>query len=791
MRRARYSHARAPRALRQLHRSELASLRWLRLMPPPAAADGDPRDAADPVAADVCDAPAAQPRRSALHVSAARCGRLRGRGCVAGAVSHLVHLWRKHAPAALRPATKPSAPRAAFDGAGKGVDAAEPALEREVLLNMASVGAAAPHHASYAGNKVVTAKYNLLTFLPRFALEMFSRVAYMCALLCCACSAALPPWMSLIAYHAHRSYFLVQMALTWWPAVSPFDPWGSTIALAFVLAVSAVKALWEDAKRHRDDWAVNVRPTRVMCGDGAFRQIPWRSVRVGDLVMVRDDEELPADLLLLFSSLEAGVCYVQTTNLDGETNLKIRSPLALAGTPAAHLAPARASDVVKLAARIICEQPNANLHRFKGRADVLERGADSQQPLASLPLSMDNILLRGCRLKNSSYVIGVALYAGGDSRIMKNTRRAPYKTGAFDRFLNIQIAVLIILQTALCAGMSAGSVLWRRSHRDHWYFEWQAHTGNNYASDFVFGLFKWLTFWILFSYLVPISLFVSLEIVKFLQGYFIQYDERMRDPTSGQLALARNTNLNEDLGMVDYVFSDKTGTLTSNEMRLRLLVLGGEMFGDPGFQLERCGLEPELALRAFDSRLADALQESGCAAAADASSCPSPRLEAAEALTALAVCHTLLVLDEAVADASVPVYQGPSPDEVALVDGARRLGARFSSRSASGVIVDFMGQSQSYDMLAVIAFSSERQRMSVVVRRPDGRVTLFCKGADTMMLPLLAPARTAAEADAVRDTERHLDELAVLVRPQALVVLLLQLTSCDRACARLCTPRAT
>ena len=449
---------------------------------------------------------------------------------------------------------------------------------------------------------------------------------------------------------------------------------------------------------------------------------------------------------------------MQTTNLDGESNLKIRSPLALAGTPAAHLAPTAASDVVRLAARIICEQPNANLHRFKGRIDVVERGANPQQQLlASLPLSMDNVLLRGCRLKNSNFVIGVVLYAGSDTRIMKNTRRAPYKTGAFDRFLNIQIAILIIVQTALCVGMAAGSVLWRRSHRDHWYFEWQAHTGNNYESDFLFGLFKWLTFWILFSYLVPISLFVSLEIVKFLQGYFIQYDERMRDPTSGQLALARNTNLNEDLGMVEYVFSDKTGTLTSNEMRLRLLVLGGKLYGDPGFQLERCGLAPELALRAFDGRLADVLQgaDPGCVAL---------RQEATEALVALATCHTLLVLDDGVTDASAPVYQGPSPDEVALVDGARRIGARFSSRSASGVVVELMGQSHPYDLLAVIAFSSERQRMSVIVRRPDGRIMLFCKGADTMLLPLLAPARTAAEADAVRDTERHLDELAVMAR---------------------------
>jgi phospholipid-transporting ATPase len=706
-------------------------------MPPSAdGADGE-RDA-QRVAADVCDGPAAPPRHGALHVFAAQGGASRNaaagrrsvRQCAVAVASPLLRLFRR-------------APAASIE-----------ALERSVWVN---TDGAAAHHAGYASNKVATSKYNVVTFLPRFTFEMFSRVAYMCV--------PLRPLLALRAdafARSRRSYFVVQMALTWWPAVSPFDPWGSTIALSFVLAVSAVKALWEDSKRHRDDWATNARPTRVMCGDGAFRQVPWRRVRVGDIVMARDDEELPADLLLLFSGQDLGVCYVQTTNLDGETNLKIRSPVALAGTPAAHLAPATASDVVKLAAHIACEPPNANLHRFKGRVDVLERShANDQQPLASLPLSMENILLRGCRLKNSNYVIGVALYAGGDTRIMKNARRAPYKAGAFDRFLNTQITVLILVQMALCAGMAAGAVQWRRSHLEHYYFEWQARTSNNYASDFLFGLFKWLTFWILFSYLVPLSLFVSLEIVKYLQGYFIQYDERMRDPSTGELALARNTNLNEDLGLVSYIFSDKTGTLTSNEMRLRLLVLGGETFGDPGFKLEHCGLAPELALPAFDARLAAALHDGDA-------SCAALRHDAAEALTAVTVCHTLLVQPEAAAgpqrDACVPVYQGPSPDEVALVDGARRLGVRFSSRCASGVVVDFLGDTQSFDLLATLAFTSERQRMSTVVRRPDGRVTLFCKGADLAMLPLLAPARTAAEAEALRRTEQHLDELAVMVR---------------------------
>ena len=477
--------------------------------------------------------------------------------------------------------------------------------------------------------------------------------------------------------------------------------------------------------------------------------------------------------------------------------------MLLANTPAAHLAPLRPSEVTRLRARVLCESPNANLHHFHGRMDVLAPPASLHQELpvedggarldaalasagsvlASIPLSMDDMLLRGCKLKNSDFILGVALYTGSDTRIMRNSRRAPFKAGAFDRYLNAQIALLMSLQVLICTGMAIGSVLWRRTHQSHWYFEWQARTGNNNAHDAVYGLLNWLTFWVLFSYLVPISLFVSMEIVKFMQGaLFINLDEAMRDPATGERALARNTNLNEDLGMVEYVFCDKTGTLTSNEMRLRLLVLDGDVYGDPAFELERCTLPPYRALRAFDARLADALlsgeTEADEAGASSSSNEGMTRLQraAVEALVALAVCHTLIVeeprppSEDATpaaqlpppADGGEPVYQGPSPDEVALVDGARRLGVRFASRAASGVGVNFLGAPLAFEVLNELSFSSERQRMSVIVRRPDGRVTLFCKGADAALLPLLAPPASPADADVRARTEEHLHRLAVL-----------------------------
>jgi len=269
---------------------------------------------------------------------------------------------------------------------------------------------------------------------------------------------------------------------------------------------------------------------------------------------------------------------------------------------------------------------------------------------------------------------------------------------------------------------------------------------------------------VLLSYLVPISLFVSMVIVSEAQGaLFINKDERMRDPVTGETALVRNTNLNEDLGMVSYLFSDKTGTLTSNNMRLRVLVLDGELYGETSFKLEACGLPPPTALRAFNARLADALLGTGNA---------QLQADALEALTAIAVCHTLIV-DAVPVDAAPGegeetsvggarrTYTGPSPDEVALVDGVRLLGVKFTGRSSRGVRVEVFGDAAEYDVLAVLEFTSERQRMSVVVRRPDGRVTLFCKGADAAVIPLLAPACDARAAEVLSRTEAQLDQLAV------------------------------
>ena len=828
---------------------------------------------------------------------------------------------------------------------------------RKKTNKQAAAAAAASHHhphfhhqQHFASNAIKTAKYNALTFLPRFLFEMFSRAAYL--------------------------YFLLQAVLSWIPVVSPFGGWGSTLALLFVLAVAAVKALFEDVKRHQQDRATNASRARVVvrvrgssseagataatADEVETKDVEWRDLRVGDVVRVDDGELFPADLVCLHSALEDDVCFIKTTNLDGENNLKIRRPVDVSdafpsksssstSSPTANdddeaslAARPSASEVLSLRGALTAEAPNANLHVFKGRlalevpvaAEEEKKGdgdgdGDGESAAAAaaattaktatttttktVPVTINEVLLRGCLLKNTGHVLGLVVYTGKESRIQMNAAATPSKVGSYDHFLNFQIALVMALQLALCVFSAAAGAAWRElagKKRPH--LGMDDPSEGNLRSPVLYAGVLFVTFWILYSYLVPISLFVTLEIVKFWQGFvYVNWDEEMRDPETGDYALARNTSLIEDLGKVDYVFSDKTGTLTSNEMQLRQVAVKDSVFGRAEFRLEEWQREGgnggggeggsegggvagggdgngwRACARAWDPRAAAAAEAlaadgswrslaaaggsgrrtlalhsskseaalalaSAAAAAAKASAASAASEEtrgksrsggkgggdddeegeeevtssapaAAPAAAAPAagdegddeddsardpallgahlvdfwvnvcVCHSLIV-EPASASASSssassatratrttataasassssslpppsspapplpparPVYQGPSPDEVALVEAARALGFEFVGRSAGGVVLDLLGARAVFEVLAVLEYSSARARMSVVARAPDGTVRLFCKGADARVLGMLRPG-TSPELLAATDRNLRL-----------------------------------
>jgi phospholipid-transporting ATPase len=336
---------------------------------------------------------------------------------------------------------------------------------REVLLN------AGPQPRRYAGNTTTTTKYSLWSFVPRLLLEQFSRAAYI--------------------------YFAVQAGLAWWATVSPYNPWGSTLALAFVVAVAAAREAYEDAKRRAADSVANGRPALRLRGDGAFARCRWRDVCVGDVLLVNSGDALPADCLCLFSS-QPERTFVQTANLDGETSLKEKAPVRLGGC-AEETSESEASRTV---GRVLCDPPSASLRSFSGSLRLWHRHGGGATEHA---LSLENFLPRGCTLKvlGGGRVVAAVLYAGVDTKILRNQKKPPFKSGAYQAFLNAQIWLLVLLQVVMCLCFALADWAWHRSHSDTWYLDWRDEpTEGPLAARQT--LLDYLTFWCVVCAIAPL-----------------------------------------------------------------------------------------------------------------------------------------------------------------------------------------------------------------------------------------------------------------------------------------------
>ena len=621
----------------------------------------------------------------------------------------------------------------------------------------------------YCSNAVITAKYNIATFLPIFLFKMFSRVAYV--------------------------YFLFQATLSWWSAISPYSGLGPTAGLVFVLAVAAVKEIIEDKKRHEADLRTNTSITHVLQPDGSFLKKEWQQVKVGDLVQVNDGDLLPADLLCLHTALPDQVCFIKTANLDGESNLKIKRPVTLVdedtlgylsersmATEEEPPSPPLTSPATyrkkfmpvewmasfqTFKAVVHVEQPSPNLQTICGYVECSQQSGHKFEENIVTPITMNEMLLRGCMLKNSGFILGMVLYTGKETRIQMNNRSVPFKLGSFDTYLNMQIILLLFLQFSICLGCAIAALVWRNDQgMPAYYLAYNIYSwDNNNENPVYFVLLNIITNWILYSFMIPISLFVSNEIVKFWQTFvYINQDKEMIDPATDESARSRNSNVIEDLGKINYVFSDKTGTLTSNEMRLRAIGIGGLTFGSKDRSLElRQDLQGRDALQFFDDTLATCMdfQKDSPSYSEDNSKydyvtvCSKDR-DGQESINyeklgelmyefflSICVCHSLIV--EGGSDH--PAYQGPSPDEVALVDAARQLGFEFKQRSSKHVNLAFHGHRLKFEILNVLEFTSDRRKMSVVARGPDGIIRLFCKGADSAIIECLREYKFLPDGD--------------------------------------------
>jgi phospholipid-translocating ATPase len=413
-------------------------------------------------------------------------------------------------------------------------------------------------------------QYRFYNFLPKNLLEQFRRIANL--------------------------YFLINALILFFIPNPPTSPYTGILPLFFVIGVSMFKQGYEDLKRHKEDRIINNTKIRII-KNGQLVDKNWQDIQVGDIVECINETFFPCDMILLYSKTKNSLCYMTTASLDGETNLKLRS------VPNKLPMPKNEIEAGKLRGVIKCDKPNTKLHEYRGKIIINGR---------QYPVNNDNILLKGAKLKIAPVIYGCAIYTGQDTKMMKNSKFKSNKLSCIEKFVELLLLIFFVVQNSFQVLLSSFQsrklnefilyyiillfsllmlclVMYKVNsdiYETNWYLKGFEpdffYTNQNLANFLVLMLY--LT---ILNYLVPLSLYVTIELQRFIGSKFIEWDLEMFDEEANEIAKANTSNLNEDLGQVEYLFTDKTGTLTLNEMEFKQFEIDGVLYEENGSKLCR------------------------------------------------------------------------------------------------------------------------------------------------------------------------------------------------------------
>eukprot|EP00750_Incisomonas_marina_P018486 INCI2974.2.p1 GENE.INCI2974.2~~INCI2974.2.p1 ORF type:complete len:2129 (-),score=317.69 INCI2974.2:401-6787(-) len=511
--------------------------------------------------------------------------------------------------------------------------ASTPSRLRTLELRPGEVPGLLPEPKDFANNVSKTTKYTWWNFFPKALFFQFRRLGNLYFLVC-----------GLLMLIGETDLNLYE---------SPTSAWSTLGTLAAVLLVQLVIEALDDTKRASKDRETNGQPvlrwrhglahtegqtssSHGKTGQEAFQVTQWDKLLAGDIVIVRKNDSLPADVVVLASCYrDEGEFYIETKNIDGETTLKLRSSvMAFHEKCVRHVAPveSEASNesssssrseswtptaalrfVAKQKLTISFEEPNNLVYRFQAQMDFHDaKAAESgSQPVPSnskstahantttvggparkqWAVSSRNLALRGSQLRNTPWVIGVVVYAGKDTKMVRNSKPTPTKQSTLDRQVNRAMSFILGFQFVVVSLSCGLGVLWTSNlpqfnvtdiegttHLPVWYLMPSEHQHLDSLYHLPYAVSLWIQFFILYNNFIPISLYVVSEMISLFHALMFNLDEGLVSADTGLKGVCRSTQLTQELGLVEYIFSDKTGTLTKNKMTFKACVVGSSVF---------------------------------------------------------------------------------------------------------------------------------------------------------------------------------------------------------------------
>uniref|UniRef100_A0A674GL15 Phospholipid-transporting ATPase n=1 Tax=Taeniopygia guttata TaxID=59729 RepID=A0A674GL15_TAEGU len=484
------------------------------------------------------------------------------------------------------------------------------------------------------------------------------------------------------------SQFVVEMRLgalyTYW------------VPLGFVLAVTVIREAAEELRCYVRDKEVNSQIYSKLTARGTVK-VKSSNIQVGDLIIVEKNQRVPADMIFLRTSEKNGSCFLRTDQLDGETDWKLRLPVSCT-----QRLPT-ASDLLQIRSYVYAEEPNIDIHNFVGTFT-----REDSDPPVNESLSIENTLWASTVIASGT-VVGVVLYTGRELRSVMNTSNPRSKIGLFDLEVNCLTKILFGALVVVSLVMVA-----LQHFAGRWYLQI-------------------IRFLLLFSNIIPISLRVNLDMGKIVYSWVIRRDSKIPG------TVVRSSTIPEQLGRISYLLTDKTGTLTQNEMVFKRLHLGTVAYG-----LDSMDEVQSHIFSIYTQQAQEPPAVKGLSLATKVRRSMSSRVH--EAVKAIALCHNVTpvyesngVTDQAEAERhyedSCRVYQASSPDEVALVQWTESVGLTLVGRDQSSVQLRSPGgHILNFTILQIFPFTYESKRMGIIVRdESTGEITFYMKGADVVM----------------------------------------------------------